>query len=107
MKALRFGWGYGRELKSRQDKNAAELHAAAAGGRDRGLRDDHPLAAHLHLAEALRRVYRLLDQGQGDVPAGDGRTHPVWPAHREHEVRLQGQEEADSASQGEVRLKTT
>ncbi|KAG5889743.1 hypothetical protein JTB14_018965 [Gonioctena quinquepunctata] len=68
------------------------------------LHQHHPLETHPHLPETLRRLHRLLDEGQRHFRAGPRRARAVLAAHREHEGRLQGQEEAHVFGEGAVRL---
>lgn len=75
----------------------------ARGGR-RGLRQHHALAAHAHIAPALRRLHRVPGQGPGHVPVGPRRARPVRAAARQHEAGVQGQEETHVPRQRALRV---
>lgn len=62
--------------------------ASAARSRYLGVREHDALSAHAHQPEALRGLYRVPGQGQGDLSLGTGRTHSVRATGGQYEVGL-------------------
>jgi len=75
----------------------------ARGGR-RCVRQHHALAAHAHIAAALRRFHRVPGQGARHIHVGARRARAVRSVARQHEVGVQGQEEAHVPRQRAVRV---